>query len=177
MTTWRTRGLRGNALEELIHHTNDFYKKQRLGRIDKISTPIKVVEIDQNKVITRAFFEKKSTVDFMGIIQGVGVAFDAKETNLKSLPLSNIHPHQMVFMDDINHQNGLAFIIIHFKFCNEYYLVPFEDLHRCYSQQDVRKSIPYKAMRPEFQIFISKTGILDYLHALNAYLDYKDHLK
>ncbi len=174
MTVWRSRGLRGDALEELIHNTNDYYKKQKLGRVDKISTPIKVVDIDANKVITRAFFEKKSTVDFMGIIQGVGVAFDAKETNLKSLPLSNIHEHQIEFMRDMNDQNGLAFIIIHFKFCDEYYLIPYEDLQSYYDNQNLRKSIPYKAMHPEFQLSISPIGILDYLPGLNAYLDYKD---
>lgn len=176
MTTWRTRGLRGDALEDLIQHTNDYYKKQHLGRVDKISTPIKVVEIDHSKVITRAFFEKKSTVDFMGIVQGVGIAFDAKETHLKSLPLSNIHAHQMEFMDDINLQNGLAFIIIHFKFCDEYYLIPYEDLRMYYDNQSHRKSIPYKAMRQEFLLKVSATGILDYLPGLNAYLDYKDIL-
>lgn len=174
MTVWRSRGHRGDALEELIHDTNDYYRRQHLGRVDKISTPIKVVEIDHNKVITRAFFEKKSTVDFMGIIQGVGVAFDVKETNLKCLPLSNIHEHQIEFMRDINTQNGLAFIIIHFKFCDEYYLLPYEDLKLYYDQQDQRKSIPYKAMKTQFRLTISQNGILDYLPALNAYLDYKD---
>jgi len=177
MTTWRSRGLRGDILEEIIHHANEYYRQKHLGRVDKISTPIKVVEIDSNKVITRAFFEKKSTVDFMGIIQGVGVAFDAKETSLKSLPLSNIHSHQMEFMRDINSQNGLAFIILHFKFCDEYYLVPYEDLQTFYNNKDKRKSIPYKAMRSEFLLHISPQGILDYLPGLNAYLDYKDAQK
>lgn len=174
MTVWRSRGLRGDALEELIHNTNDYYRQKHLGRIDKISTPIKVVEIDSSKVITRAFFEKKSTVDFMGIIQGVGIAFDAKETNLKSLPLSNIHEHQVEFMKDIDHQNGLAFMIIHFKFCDEYYLFPYEEIKYYYDHRDSRKSIPYSAMIKEFIIKISPIGILDYLPALNAYLDYKD---
>lgn len=174
MTVWRSRGLRGDALEELIQETNTYYRQKKLGRVDKIATPIKVVDIDENKVITRAFFEKKSTVDFMGIIQGVGVAFDAKETHQKSLPLSNIHDHQLEFMKDIDDQNGLAFIIIHFKFCDEYYLVPYEDLQSYYDQQHIRKSIPYKAMHPEFLLKISPIGILDYLPGLNAYLDYKD---
>lgn len=174
MTVWRSRGLRGDALEELIHNTNEYYREKRLGRVDKISTPIKVVEIDSSKVITKAFFEKKSTVDFMGIIQGVGVAFDVKETNLKSLPLSNIHDHQVEFMSDIDNQNGLAFMIIHFKFCNEYYLIPYEELKHYYDNRETRKSIPYAAMKKEFTITISPIGILDYLPTLNAYLDYKD---
>ncbi len=176
MTTWRKRGLRGSDLETLIDNTNEFYKKQSLGRIDKISTPIKVVEIDQKKIITKAYFEKKSTVDFMGIIQGVGVAFDAKETSLKSLPLQNIHPHQIEFMKDINSQSGLAFIIIHFKFCDEYYLLPYEDLQKYYSNIDKRKSIPYKAMRKDFIIRLLPNGILDYISTLNKYLNYKSKL-
>ena len=80
MTAWRSSGHKGDALEDLILLTNEFYHQQRLARIDKVPTPVKVISIDDKAMITKAFFEKKSTVDFTGLIQGVGVAFDAKET-------------------------------------------------------------------------------------------------
>jgi len=175
VTVWRSKGLRGSDLEDLIHETIEYYRQQGLARIDKIATPVKVVDIDGQGTITKAFFEKKSTVDFMGIIQGVGVAFDAKETNLKSLPLSNIHDHQLEFMEDISKQSGLAFLIVHFKFCDEFYLLPYETLAKYVkaSGKGARKSIPYTGMDPALKIEMIRGNILNFLPALNVYLNYR----
>jgi len=175
MTIWNTRGLRGSVLEDLITLTNEFYKKKKLARIDKISVPIKVTEINKNGNITKAFFEKKSTVDFIGVIQGIAVAFDAKETNLKSFPLKNIHEHQIEFMKDYTEQNGLSFLIIHFKTYDEYYLLPFEIIYKYYklSKEGKRKSIPYKDIPKKYLITRQKNGILNYLPILNRYLQEK----
>ncbi|OPL07504.1 MAG: hypothetical protein AVO33_05110 [delta proteobacterium ML8_F1] len=175
MTVWRTRGHRGDALEDLILLTNEYYKNHQYALIDKASTPIKVVEIDQGGMITKGFFEKKSTVDFVGIVQGIPVAFDAKETDLKSLPLYNIHAHQVDYMKHFTYQGGLAFIIVHFKYYDEYYLIPFELILEYFteSKKKGRQSIPYKAMADCFRIKREHTGILNYLPVLNDYLDYK----
>jgi recombination protein U len=175
MTVWRTRGHRGDALEDLLLLTNEYYKNHQYALIDKASTPIKVVEIDQGGMITKGFFEKKSTVDFIGIVQGIPVAFDAKETDLKNLPLYNIHEHQVTYMKDFTHQGGLAFIIVHFKFCDEYYLIPFEQIEAYFtaSKDKGRRSIPYTAMEPRFRIRREVAGILNYLPVLNEYLTYK----
>ena len=177
---WGKRGHRGDALEELLYYTNQYYHQLGLCRIDKISTPIKVIDIDHQGMITKGFFEKKSTVDFIGVVQGVCIAFDAKETNLKSLPLQNIHEHQMTYMYDIERQGGLAFIIVHFKFNDTYYLVPYEILKLYYGQQssESRKSIPYKAMQNRFEIKKERAGsILNYLETLNEYVRYKSELE
>lgn len=179
MTTWRTTGHRGDTLEDLITLSNDFYHKNGLCRIDKAATPIKVVEINDQGLITKGYFEKKATVDFFGVVQGIPITFDAKETDQKSLPLYNIHAHQVDYMKDFTTQRGLAFLIIHFKFCDEYYLLPFEVLHHywCHSGKGGRKSIPYTAMEERFRIPQAKNGILNYLPALNTYLDYKQETK
>lgn len=173
---WGKRGHRGDALEELLYYTNQYYHQLGLCRVDKVSTPIKVVEIDAQGMVTKGFFEKKSTVDFIGIVQGVCVAFDAKETNLKSLPLQNIHLHQIEYMRDIDKQGGLAFIIIHFKFNDSYYLVPYEIIAPYYNKDFVsdRKSIPFKAMNDRFLIKKERSGsILNYLATLNEYVKFK----
>lgn len=172
---WGKRGHRGDILEEMICFTHDYYHSLGLCRIDKISTPIKVVDIDGQGLITKAFFEKKSTVDFIGIIQGVFVAFDAKETHLKSLPLKNIHEHQIDYMKDVTRQGGLSFIITHFKFNDTYFLLPYETIQRYYYIEK-RKSIPYDAMCPELQIEKIRGGsTLDYLSTLNAYVQMKEN--
>jgi recombination protein U len=172
MTVWRTRGHRGDALEEIILLTNEFYRNHHFAIVDKASTPIKVVDIDDKGLITKGYFEKKSTVDFIGLVQGIAIAFDAKETRLKSLPLSNIHQHQIDYMCEFNHQGGLAFIIVHFTLYNRYFLLPYEivESYQNSAQTNGRKSIPFSEMSNAFEITREHNGILNYLPALNEYI-------
>lgn len=80
MATWNTRGLRGSTLEELINRSNEFYLEKNLALIQKIPTPITPLKIDkEHRHITLAYFEQKSTVDYIGVVQGIPVCFDAKE--------------------------------------------------------------------------------------------------
>ena len=72
MTTWNSRGLRGAGLEELINRTNEKYLEKGLALIQKIPTPITPINIDQtSRHITLAYFDKKSTVDYIGAVQGI----------------------------------------------------------------------------------------------------------
>ena len=56
--------------------------------------------------ITLAYFEQKSTVDYIGAVQGIPVCFDAKECDSDTFPLQNIHAHQVQFMEDFEKQEG-----------------------------------------------------------------------
>ena len=99
MSTWNSRGLRGSTLEELINFTNDTYLEHNLALIQKVPTPITPMKIDnESRHITLAYFDQKSTVDYIGVIQGIPVCFDAKECGQKTFALQNIHPHQVEFM-------------------------------------------------------------------------------
>ena len=72
MATWNSRGLRGSVLEELINYANQKYKDKDLALIQKIPTPITPVRFDkESRHITLAYFEKKSTVDYIGAVQGI----------------------------------------------------------------------------------------------------------
>lgn len=53
MGTWKTRGLRGSTLEDLLNRTNDSYREKKLALIQKIPTPITPIEIDKRAVISR----------------------------------------------------------------------------------------------------------------------------
>lgn len=175
---WNTRGLRGNALEELINLTNDVYRQKNLAIIQKIPTPITPVKISEDgRNITLAYFEKQSTVDYIGAVQGIPVCFDAKETKLKSLPMNNIHPHQIEFMEDFSRQDGIAFLLVHFSFCDEYYLLPFEVLKSFYEnsqKEGGRKSIPYSAFEDKYRIYNKNGFVLHYLEAVSTYLKMKE---
>ena len=78
MATWNSRGLRGSTLEELVNRTNEQYAEKRLALIQKIPTPITPVKMDkEHRQISLAYFEQRSTVDYIGAVQGIPVCFDA----------------------------------------------------------------------------------------------------
>lgn len=174
---WNTRGLRGSTLEDLINITNDVYRKKNLAIIQKIPTPIKPVKIDaQKRIITQGYFEHTSTVDYIGVVQGIAICFDAKETNRKNLPIQNIHPHQIQFMDEFQQQKGVSFLLVHFVEYDEYYYLPFEVLKQFWenSQNDGRKSIPYSAFEKDYIIKSNSGALLNYLETLNVYLNKRE---
>ena len=130
MAYYRTRGLRGSTLEEMVNMANEIYRKEGIALIQKIPTPIKPVEFDsERRTISLAYFEQRSTVDYMGILQGIPICFDAKETAQRNLPVANIHPHQVEFMREFDRQGGLTFLLVHFSADDMYYLLPFEVLN------------------------------------------------
>lgn len=174
MGYWNSRGLRGSTFEELINYTNELYLKKQLGVIQKIPTPIKPIQIDSKaRTITLAYFEQKSTVDYIGVIQGISICFDAKETSKKSLPIQNIHEHQIHFMREFSNQKGVSFLLVYFSGMDEYYLLPFEVLNRYWmeGQKGGRKSIPYDAFQQRYRIFNKSGAIVHYLEPLNIYLN------
>ena len=80
MATWNSRGLRGSALEDYINHTNEQYLHKGLALIQKIPTPITPVRIDkEHRHITLAYFDQRSTVDYIGVVQGIPVNLPAPE--------------------------------------------------------------------------------------------------
>ena len=72
MGTWKSRGLRGSTLEDMINHSNEVYREKKLALIQKIPTPITPIEIHkESRHITLAYFDQKSTVDYIGAVQGI----------------------------------------------------------------------------------------------------------
>ena len=114
MATWNSRGLRGSTLEDMINRTNERYADAGLALIQKIPTPITPLKIDkENRQITLAYFEQKSTVDYIGAVQGLPVCFDAKECAADTFALQNIHEHQVAFMEKFEQQGGISFFLIY----------------------------------------------------------------
>lgn len=169
MATWNSRGLRGSTLEDLINLSNEKYLQSSLALIQKIPTPIKPITIDQQtRHITLAYFDQKSTVDYIGVVQGIPVCFDAKESAADTYPLQNIHQHQIQFMSDFEKQQGIAFIIIYFSNRDEFYYVPFCDIIRFWDrgQNGGRKSFTYDEIDKTYQIHASRGIMVHYLETL-----------
>lgn len=169
MATWNSRGLRGSTLEDFINMSNEKYLSNRLALIQKIPTPIKPIKIDQEKRhITLAYFDQKSTVDYIGVVQGIPVCFDAKETAVDTFPLQNIHSHQIDFMRNFEQQNGISFIILYFSSRDEFYYIPFCDIIRYWlrGENGGRKSFTYDEIDKSYQIHPSKGVPVHYLEML-----------
>ena len=169
MATWNSRGLRGSTLEDFINLSNEKYLSSGLAVIQKIPTPIKPIKIDKDsRHITLAYFDQKSTVDYIGVVQGIPVCFDAKETSVDTFPLTNIHPHQITFMEDFEKQHGISFIILYFSARDEFYYIPFCDIMKFWlrGENGGRKSFTYDEIDKNYQIHGSKGVIVHYLEAL-----------
>ena len=176
MATWDSRGLRGSQFETVINQANEKYRELRLGLVQKIPTPIKPVEIDDNRHITLAYFEKKSTVDYIGVVQSFPICFDAKECASTSFALSNVHEHQFNFMADFEAQGGISFLLIHFTSVDKYYYMTLFELKHYYdgAQKGEKKSVSVDELRPEFFI-TEKLGVpLHYLEGVNLDIQERD---
>ena len=177
MPTWNSRGLRGSTLEELVNRTNEKYRDQGLALIQKIPTPITPVKMDkEHRQITLAYFDQRSTVDYIGAIQGIPVCFDAKECVTDTFPLHNIHAHQMEFMKAFEAQGGVAFFLLSYTGRNEMYYMRFVQMERFWkrAEEGGRKSFRYEELDPEFFMH-SRTGVLvPYLEMLQKDLDLRE---
>lgn len=177
MATWKTRGLRGSTLEDLINRTNERYSETGLCLVQKIPTPITPINIDsKSRHITLAYFEQKSTVDYIGAAQGIPIAFDAKECAKDTFTLANIHAHQVQFMEDFEKQGGIAFFLINYTHRDKYYYLRFEKLKFFWDRMNNggRKSFTFDETEGDF-FLESKAGVfVPYLDGVNLDLSMRD---
>ena len=155
MSTWKSRGLRGSTLEDMINLTIEKYRDSGIALIQKIPTPIKPVTMDkETRRITLAYFDQKSTVDYIGVVQGIPICFDAKECNTDTFPLQNIHKHQFDFMECFEKQEGISFLIIYYTHKDEMYYLPFSYVKKFYDrcEQGGRKSFRFEEIDTDYRI-------------------------
>lgn len=177
MATWNSRGLRGSTLEEFINRTNEKYLENHLALIQKIPTPITPINIDkQTRHITLAYFDQKSTVDYIGAVQGIPVCFDAKECHAQTFPLQNIHEHQVQFMLDFERQGGIAFLLLFFTRNDQFYYLRLEKLMEFWNRakEGGRKSFRMEELEEDFFFKRSGSVLVPYLDMLQKDLNLRD---
>ena len=177
MATWNSRGLRGSTLEDLINRTNEKYLENGLALIQKIPTPITPINIDkENRHITLAYFDQKSTVDYIGAVQGIPVCFDAKECAVDTFSLQNIHDHQVEFMVNFEKQGGIAFLIIYYSHKDLFYYLNLEQLLRFWkrAKDGGRKSFRFDELDSKFEMPKKHGVLVPYLDMLNLDLELRD---
>ena len=139
--------------EDVINYTIEHYRDAGLAVIQKIPTPITPIEIDKtSRHITLAYFDQKSTVDYMGVVQGIPICFDAKECASDTFPLQNIHEHQTAFMRDFEKQGGISFFILYYTGRQEYYYLRLREMLTFWERREAggRKSFRLEELDPAF---------------------------
>ena len=177
MATWKSRGLRGSTLEELINQTILRYRERGLALIQKVPTPITPITIDKDtRHITLAYFDRKSTVDYLGVVQGIPVCFDAKECAEDTFPLVNVHEHQVRYMTDFEKQQGLSFLLLSFTSRQEFYYMPYAELMEFWNrmEQGGRKSFLISELDPQYYMDVSSDGFLPILEGIQKDLNARD---
>ena len=177
MSTWNSRGLRGSALEDMINRTNEKYQEFGLALIQKIPTPITPINIDKDsRHITLAYFDQKSTVDYIGAVQGIPVCFDAKECSKDTFALQNIHEHQVTFMERFEKQGGISFLLIYYSTKDLFYYLNLSQLLYFWkrAKEGGRKSFRFEELDKNF-VLPKKQGVLiPYLDMIQKDLDLKE---
>lgn len=179
MATWNSRGLRGSALEDMVNRTNQRYREKSLALIQKIPTPITPVKMDkEHRQITLAYFEQRSTVDYIGAVQGIPICFDAKECVADTFPLHNVHEHQMKFMGEFERQGGIAFLLIYYSGRNSLYYMRFEEIFKFWKRagEGGRKSFRLEELDSRFFFDVKGGCFVPYLDFVNLDLELRDEL-
>ena len=159
---------RGMTLESELNISNEYYREIDKAYIYKKPTPIKIVKVDypsrDKTVIKEAYFTVPSTTDYNGLYQGKYIDFEAKETTSKtSFALTNIHPHQIEHLKNIDRHNGISFLIVRFTTLNETYLLTTKKFLQ-YIENENKKSIPIAYFQKEaYRIRDGYVPRIDYL--------------
>ncbi len=171
---------RGMDLESLINETNEYYRLNDIAIIYKKPTPITIGNVDyekNKKVLTKGYFQSKSTLDYVGIYKTKYLDFDAKVCkNNCSFPLKNVHQHQIKHMQNIIRHGGISFLIIEFN--NLFYLLTGE-VFLDFIKENQRKSIPYDYIKNKGkEIKLTYNPTLDYIKILEEiYFQEESHEK
>lgn len=102
---------RGMDFEAALNEMHALYESTRQAKVVKGFVPTVLVKGGQwAKPIG------KSTVDYTGVIAGGRfVAFDAKDINAKSIPLTDLQEHQREYLSFVRTLGAIAFVLVRFR--------------------------------------------------------------
>ena len=115
----------GMTFEKEVSTSCDFYRSKGVADIYKRPTPIRIVKMSKKKpgMIEEAYFEAKSTTDYVGIYKGKYIDFECKETIHDTVPYHMIREQQYEHLRYIISLGGIGFFLVSFKSYNEVYLI------------------------------------------------------
>ncbi|QGZ97749.1 Holliday junction resolvase RecU [Mycoplasma sp. NEAQ87857] len=156
---------RGMFLEKIINNTIDYFWSCNIAFIEKKSLPISfysVKTINNKKVLSNSYISKKSTVDYIGMYKGKFICFEAKSTNDKFLEKQNFQKHQLDYLDLIDKNNGISFVIVYFSLYNVFLKVNIQLLLNEFNNCS---RIPYEKLKKNSKLLILEfPGYINFLN-------------
>lgn len=150
---------RGSELEKNAEKVNLDLRLSEDAVILKVPTPMQITK--------QGLIPMQSTVDYVGILDGGKfIAYDAKQTNIKTrFDLSNIHSHQLEYLNFVRRLKGITFFLIWMKKVNPdmVHIVP-TGLVNYYWYKAERQSIPIDVLNKESKII----KLENYVESLDA---------
>ena len=158
---------RGMSLEYDINISNEYYRDEDIAYIYKKPTPIQITKVDypcrKKAIIKEAYFKEPSTTDYNGLYKGRYIDFEAQEINSSSVPLANIHKHQIKHIINIENNKGICFLIIRFNRNGLTYFLPAKKFIEFLNNNN-RKSIPLEFFKNNaYEIETKYMPRLDYI--------------
>lgn len=118
-------GNKGQNFEGLIKYANAHYKHNGAAVIEKQNTLCIPLRNGTGKIVS-AKYEEKATVDFMGRIGNIPLAFEAKHCSTPVVQWSRVEPHQSEWLNTWSEDVGaIAFILVSFNL-TDFYLIPWQ---------------------------------------------------
>lgn len=116
----------GMGFEADVSKSCDFFREKGLADFYKRPTPIRIVKMSKEHpgMISEAYFQEKSTTDYVGIYKGKYIDFECKETIHDRVPYAMIREQQYRHLDFITKLGGIGFFLVSFKAYQEVYLMP-----------------------------------------------------
>ena len=180
MGTWNTRGLRGSTLEDLINRTNDSYREKKLALIQKIPTPITPIQIDKSsRHITLAYFDQKSTVDYIGAVQGFPYALMPRNAvHLLFLCRTSMLTRSVLWRS-LRLRVGLPLLFLYYTGMDEIYYVPFRTIKHFWDRMEAggRKSFTYDEIDHSWRIRAHRDMLVHYLEMIARDLELREGLE
>ncbi|MDR1234772.1 MAG: Holliday junction resolvase RecU [Mycoplasmataceae bacterium] len=155
---------RGMYAEEMVNRTIDYLSNKNC-LIEKRNIPIKIVkDLNNNMIVGKLLC--KSTVDYCGFVNNRHIEFEVKQTNQTNFHVDLIKPHQYAYLIKASQCNCMAFVIVHFSLCDEFYLLSIQWIDQ-YLVKYNKKTIKYEDIKKECQLIsIIYPGILNLIEKI-----------
>ncbi|MDX9741983.1 MAG: Holliday junction resolvase RecU, partial [Gammaproteobacteria bacterium] len=145
---------RGKWLERIVEHVCLTAIERGEAVIVKQETPYALPRVGVDGL--RCLVRKRSTVDYIGVVGGIPIAFDAKSENVPRLPIRNVKKHQVDFLAAFARARGLACLLVAFG-RHDVYLADIRWwIHQCAAAAAAgRKSVSadvFAAARPQLVV-------------------------
>lgn len=155
------RANRGMGFESLLYMTHELYRSRGIANIVKV--PTEFLPIRKNGAIVSAKVTKKSGCDYLGCVDGVPVALEAKSTASDVIRKSALEPHQREFLHDWEKCGGKSFLILSYRL-QDFVVVPFS------VWETLKGGLKVDDFSPESRLRAGGRAPVDYIGVVKRFL-------